>query len=109
MAGENVLEITDATFETIVSQSDLPVLVDFWAPWCGPCRMVTPIMAQLAAQYAGKVTVGKINVDENQEIAGKLGISSIPAVILFSKGERVDELIGASPKSTYEEMINRHL
>jgi len=109
MAEENVIEITDATFEGIVGQSDVPVLVDFWAPWCGPCHMVSPILAQLAVEYSGKIKVGKVNVDGNMEIAGKLGISSIPAVLLFRKGERIDELIGAGPKSSYEKMIARHI
>jgi thioredoxin 1 len=109
MAGENLLEITDANFDTVVGKSDVPVLVDFWAPWCGPCRQVGPVIAQLAGQYAGKIKVGKVNVDENQDIASKFGISSIPAIILFSKGERVDELIGARPKSAFEKMIDRHV
>jgi thioredoxin 1 len=108
MAG-NLLEITDATFDSMVTQSDVPVLVDFWAPWCGPCQMVTPVLEQLATQYEGKVKVGKVNVDENQAIAGQHGITSIPAVILFKDGQRVDELIGAGPKSHYEEMLQRHL
>jgi len=109
MADENLVEITDANFNSIVGKSDLPVLVDFWAPWCGPCRQVAPIIAQLAEQYAGKIKVGKVNVDENQETASKLGISSIPAIILFRNGERVDELIGGWPKSSFQKMIDRHL
>ncbi|MCX8036479.1 MAG: thioredoxin [Candidatus Sumerlaeia bacterium] len=109
MAGGNVLEITEANFDTLVAKSDIPVLVDFWAPWCGPCRAIGPTIAQLADQFAGKIKVGKVNVDENQDLALKYGISSIPAVLLFKDGERVDELIGAGPKSSYEAMINRHL
>ena len=109
MADENLLEVTDATFDSVVGQSDVPVLLDFWAPWCGPCQMVGPIISQLATDYAGKIKVGKINVDQNQETAVKMGISSIPAVLLFKNGRRVDELIGAAPKSQYEDMINRHL
>jgi len=109
MASENLLEITDATFDSIVIKSDVPVVVDFWASWCGPCRQVGPVIAQLADQYAGKVKVGKVNVDDNQDVAARMGISSIPTVILFKNGERVDELIGAAPKSSYERMIDRHL
>jgi thioredoxin 1 len=109
MAGQNLLEITDTNFDAVVAKSDVPVLVDFWAPWCGPCRQVTPVIVQLADQYAGKIKVGKVNVDDNQDLAAKFGISSIPAILLFKKGERVDELIGAGPKSAFEKMIDRNL
>jgi len=109
MAGENLLEITDTNFDAVVAKSDVPVLVDFWAPWCGPCRQVTPVIVQLADQYAGKIKVGKVNVDDNQDLAAKFGISSIPAILLFKKGQRVDELIGAGPKSAFEKMIDRNL
>ena len=109
MASDKILEITDSNFDSIVAKSDIPVLVDFWAPWCGPCRQIGPIIEQLAEQYTGKIKVGKVNVDENQEIASQQGISGIPAIILFSNGERVDELIGAAPKSAFEKMIDRHL
>jgi thioredoxin 1 len=109
MASQNILEITDANFEEQVLNSDVPVLVDFWAPWCGPCRTIGPIMEQLAVQYAGRLKVGKVNVDDNQQVASRLGISSIPAVFLFKGGDRVDEKIGAMPKSMYEAMVDRHL
>ena len=109
MAGENLLEITDTNFDAVVAKSDVPVLVDFWAPWCGPCRQVTPVIVQLADQYAGKIKVGKVNVDDNQDLAAKFGNSSIPAILLFKKGQRVDELIGAGPKSAFEKMIDRNL
>jgi len=109
MAEGNILEITDSNFDTVVGQSDVPVLVDFWAPWCAPCHMVAPVMEQIASEYESKIKVGKVNVDENQQIAANLGITSIPTVILFDKGKPVDGMIGAAPKSYYEEMINRHL
>ena len=91
MAGENLLEINDSNFDGVVLQCDVPVLVDFWAPWCVPCRQVTPIMEELADEYAGRIKVGKMNVDDSQEVAGSLGISSIPAVILFKGGKAAEK------------------
>ena len=84
---ENVVEITDANFEQQVTNSAGPVLVDFWAEWCGPCRMLAPTIEELATEYEGKVTVGKLNTDENRDVAVKYGISAIPTIILFNKGE----------------------
>jgi len=109
MASDKILEITDDNFEQVVLQSDVPVLVDLWAPWCGPCRQIAPVMEQLAEKYEGRIKVGKINVDDNRQVAVRLGISSIPAVFLFRDGNRVAERIGALPRSFYEEMVEQHL
>ena len=98
------LEITDATFDKIVLQSDKPVLVDFWAAWCGPCRMVGPIIDELSKEYDGKAVVGKVDVDNNQEFAAKYGVRNIPTVLLFKNGELVDRKVGVSPKQVCQKL-----
>jgi thioredoxin 1 len=103
------LEITDATFDKLVLQSDKPVMVDFWAAWCGPCRMVGPIIDELSKEYDGKAVVGKVDVDNNQEFAAKYGVRNIPTVLLFKNGELVDRKVGVSPKQVYAEAIDSAL
>nr|4BA7_A Chain A, LBCA THIOREDOXIN [synthetic construct]4BA7_B Chain B, LBCA THIOREDOXIN [synthetic construct] len=105
----SVIEINDENFEEEVLKSDKPVLVDFWAPWCGPCRMIAPIIEELAEEYEGKVKFAKVNVDENPETAAKYGIMSIPTLLLFKNGEVVDKLVGARPKEALKERIEKHL
>ena len=100
------LEITDATFDQVVLKSDKPVLVDFWAAWCGPCRMVGPVIDQISEEYQGKAVVGKVDVDANQEFAAKYGVRNIPTVLLFNKGELVGRQVGVAPKQTYAESID---
>lgn len=95
---KNTVEITDANFEKEVISSDTPVLVDFWAPWCGPCRMLAPTIEELAAEYKGKVKVGKADTDDNHDIAVKYGISAIPTIIIFNKGEIAKKLVGVASK-----------
>jgi len=103
------LEITDANFEQLVLKSDKPVLVDFWAEWCGPCRMVGPVVDELAKEYEGKAVIGKVNVDTNPEISTKFGIRNIPALLFFKNGEVVDKQIGAVPKSTLADKLKKQL
>lgn len=103
------LEITDATFEEVVLKSSHPVLVDFWAEWCGPCRMVGPIIDELSKEYEGKAVVGKVDVDNNQEFAAKFGVRNIPTVLLFKNGELVDRKVGVSPKAVYATAIDQQL
>ncbi|MFL9845485.1 thioredoxin [Flavobacterium rhizosphaerae] len=98
--------ITDATFEEVVLKSDKPVLVDFWAAWCGPCRMVGPIIEEIGKEYDGKAVVGKVDVDANQEFAAKYGIRNIPTVLVFQNGEVVGRQVGVAPKQTYTDAID---
>jgi thioredoxin 1 len=100
------LEITDATFEEQVLNSDKPVLVDFWAAWCGPCRMVGPVIEEIAGEYEGKAIVGKVDVDANQEFAAKFGVRNIPTVLMFKNGEVVGRQVGVAPKNVYTEAID---
>ena len=101
--------VTDSSFDKDVLKSDLPVLVDFWAEWCGPCRMVGPIIDELSKDFEGKAVVGKIDVDANQEFAAKYGVRNIPTVLLFKDGELVSRQVGVAPKKTYEDAINAAL
>ncbi len=101
----NLVAFTDSNFATEVEGSDLPVLVDFWAEWCGPCRMIGPIVDELSKEYDGKVKIGKVNVDENQDISIKFGIRSIPALLFFKDGKVVDQIIGAVPKGNIEQKL----
>jgi thioredoxin 1 len=106
MAG-NVLEFTDATWKSEVLESEQPVVVDFWAPWCGPCRMLAPTITKLADQYAGKVKVGKMDTDQNVNTPPALHISGIPAVIFFQGGKEVDRIVGLQPEAKYKAALER--
>ena len=100
------LEITDATFDEVVLKSDKPVMVDFWAAWCGPCRMVGPIIDQVSNEYEGKAVVGKVDVDANQEFAAKYGVRNIPTVLVFQNGEVVGRQVGVAPKDAYTKALD---
>ncbi len=102
-------DTSDSTFEADVIGSDLPVLVDFWAPWCGPCRMVAPIVEELAEEYEGKVKFVKLNTDENPQVAGKYGIRSIPTLLVFKGGKPVGQIVGFRPKSDLEKRLQEVL
>ncbi len=109
MAGENVLTLGDSNFEAEVLNSTVPVLVDFWATWCAPCKAIAPTIDGLATDYLGKIKVGKVNVDENQGTPAKYGVRGIPTVILFKDGKVFDQVVGAVPKSQLEALINKAL
>jgi len=98
---DQVLEFTDGNFQTDVLDAAEPVLVDFWAPWCGPCKMIAPTIEELATQYEGKARIGKVNTDENPQTATRQQISAIPTVILFNKGEAVEKFVGVTPKEKF--------
>ena len=104
-----VSQVTDSSFNEDVLQSDIPVLVDFWAPWCGPCKMVAPVVSEIAQQFKDKVKVVKLNTDENPNTASKYGIRSIPTLMIFKGGQRVDMVVGAVPKTTLASTLEKHL
>lgn len=106
---KNTVEITDSNFEEEVLKSDKPVLVDFWAEWCGPCRMIGPIVDELADEYEGKVKVGKVDVDNNQQISVDYSIRSIPALFIFKDGEVVDQIVGVVPKNQLQKQLEAQL
>ena len=103
------LEFTDSNFEELVLKSDKPVMVDFWAEWCGPCRMVGPVVEELGKEYEGKAVVGKLNVDNNAQVSMKYGIRSIPTILFFKNGELVDRSVGAVPKAQLAEKLDGQL
>ncbi|MFW6303520.1 MAG: thioredoxin [Candidatus Sumerlaeota bacterium] len=109
MASENVHTFTDANFESEVLESDLPVLVDFWAEWCGPCRMIAPTIEELASEMAGKLKVGKVDVDQNSDTATKYGIQSIPTLLLIIDGEIKEQIVSAVPKAQIISRIEPHI
>ncbi len=102
---EEPIHVTDSAYEQAVLKSELPVVVDFWAPWCGPCKMVGPLLDQAAKKYAGKVIVAKINIDDNDEVAGSLGIQSIPTLLFVKNGEIVNRHVGSLPGAQLENLI----
>jgi thioredoxin 1 len=107
MAGENIVTITEQNFAQEVTSSTVPVMLDFWAEWCGPCKMIAPSLGELATEYEGRVKIGKVNVDENQSLAVKFHISGIPAVFMMKGGEVIDQLVGARSKRDFKAMIDR--
>jgi thioredoxin 1 len=109
MAGQDTLEFTDQNFEAEVLKSDKPVLVDFWAEWCGPCRMMSPAIESVAAEYAGRAKVGKLNVDENPSAAGRYNIRSIPTLLLFKNGQIQEQLVGATSKDNIAKVLDKNL
>ncbi len=106
MANEDVFEFTDGNFDTDVVQSDLPVLVDFWAEWCQPCKMLTPTIEELASEYKGKVKIGKVDTDANREVPVKYGVSAIPTIMLFQGGEVIKKFVGLTSKDQFQAALN---
>ena len=109
MAGESIILLSDDNFETEAIKSELPVLIDFWAPWCGPCLRVEPIIEELANEYQGKLKVGRLNVDESQKTAIHFSIQSIPTIILVNGGETKERIVGAVPKEVLKKAIDKHI
>jgi len=109
MAGGNILEFSDQNFEQEVLKSDKPVLVDFWAEWCAPCRMIAPAVETIASEYAGRAKVGKLNVDENQSVTSRYNIRSIPNLLVFKNGEIMEQLVGTTSKDNLAKLLDKHL
>ncbi|WP_227430904.1 thioredoxin [Psychrobacter sp. I-STPA6b] len=105
----NIINTTDANFDQDVLQADLPVLVDFWATWCGPCKAIAPILEDLAEEYAGKVQIVKVDVDNNPQSASRFGIRNIPTLFVFKNGEKVDAITGLQPKAELAKVLDQHL
>ncbi len=106
---ENIVNVTDSSFETEVLKSEVPAVIDFWAEWCAPCKAIAPIIEEMAGNYEGKIKIAKMNVDENPGTPGKYGVRGIPTLILFKNGEVVDQLVGAVPKAKIQELIDKAL
>ncbi|PID66094.1 MAG: thioredoxin [Gammaproteobacteria bacterium] len=105
----NIVYVNDAGFTQLVQSSELPVLVDFWAEWCGPCRAIAPVLEELSEEFAGKAIIAKMNVDENQQTPAQYGIRSIPTLMLFKNGEVTETLVGALPKAQFVQLLNQHI
>jgi thioredoxin 1 len=105
--GANIVTVTDSNFDAQVLQSGTPVVLDFWAEWCGPCKMIAPILDELAGEYSGKITIGKVNIDEYQELAGRFRINSIPTLLFFKGGQVVDQVVGMRSKKDFKAKIDQ--
>ena len=105
----SIINTTDASFDKDILQADKPVLVDFWAAWCGPCKAISPILEELDAEYSDKFQIVKVNVDDNPETSARFGIRSIPTLFVFKDGQKVDTVVGSRPKSEFVELLNKHL
>jgi len=101
------IHVNDAAFEKVIIKSEIPVIVDFWAPWCGPCKMVAPILDKLASEYSGKLLIAKVNTDENQEWAGKFGVQGIPTILFMSKGKMIHRQVGALPEPLFRDVVTQ--